>query len=139
VNLYNCELHGNHWKRRGIAGVQSVLGIERHKTGWPHSHAVMGHPDLDLASSEFASLRRAMKLEADYQWGWSKLEVAKSVTHCNLYVAKYITKDGEIVFSDRIAELATGQMSLRAPPSICATATAQALSAVAERAALGNA
>lgn len=112
LNLFNRELHGNHWKRRGVIGCQSVLGIERHKSGWPHSHAVIGHPDIDLAAQEFASLRRSLKLESDFQWGWSKLEVAKSAAHANAYVSKYIVKEGEIVFSAHLAALATGQLSL---------------------------
>lgn len=120
LNLLNRELHGNHWKRRGITGAQSILGVERHKSGWPHSHAVIGHPDLDIGSAQYNALRRGLKLECDHQWGNSKVEVAKNPLHCNRYVAKYITKDGELEISPDLHSLATGQLSLRmaaqAPP-----------------------
>jgi hypothetical protein len=33
INMLNVELHGNNWRRRGIVGAQSLLGIERHKSG----------------------------------------------------------------------------------------------------------
>jgi len=113
-NLINVELHGNHWKRRGIVGVQSIMGIERHKSGWPHSHAVMGHPDIDLGDRQLSPLRRQIANTCYEEWGICKLEVAKSLEHCNAYVAKYIVKDGEIVLSERLEELNTGQLSILA-------------------------
>jgi hypothetical protein len=112
LNLWNCELHGNHWKRRGIEGCQSILGVERHKSGQPHSHAVVGHPDLDLAAPEFSPLRRLMRLTCEDEWGFAKIEVAESQEHVNAYVSKYICKDGEIEISPRIESLGTGQLSL---------------------------
>ena len=113
-NLINRELHGNHWKRRGIVGVQSIMGIERHKSGWPHSHAVMGHPDIDLGDPQLSPLRRQIANTCYEEWGIAKLEVAKSREHCNAYVSKYIVKDGEIVLSDHLEDLNTGQLSILA-------------------------
>lgn len=113
LGLLNRELHGNNWKRRGVVGAQSLLGIERHKSGFPHSHAVIGHPDIDLGAGELSALRRALRLTCEEEWGFAKLEVAKSAEHCNAYVAKYIAKEGEIVISDHLEALATGQLSLR--------------------------
>ena len=113
-NLINRELHGNHWKRRGIVGVQSIMGIERHKSGWPHSHAVMGHPDVDLGAPDLSPLRRLIANTCYEEWGIAKLEVAKSREHCNAYVAKYIVKDGEIVLSEHLEDLTTGQLSIMA-------------------------
>jgi len=115
ISLLNDELHGNNWRRRGIVGAQSLLGIERHKSGDPHSHAVIGHPDIDLGAPEFSALRRELRLTCEAEWGFAKLEVAKSPEHCNAYVAKYVVKDGEIVISDHLEELATGQLSLLHP------------------------
>lgn len=112
LNVLNTELHGNHWRRRGVIGAQSLLGVERHKSGQPHSHAVIGHPDLDLGAPEFSALRRSLRLTCEDEWGFAKLEVAESSAHCNAYVAKYIVKDGEIVISDRLEALNTGQLSL---------------------------
>jgi hypothetical protein len=114
LNLLNREIHGNNWKRRGLAGAQSVLGIERHKSGDPHSHAVIGHPDLDLGAPEFSALRRSLRLTCEAEWGFADLQVAKSQEHCNAYVSKYIVKDGEIIISDQLEALATGQLSILA-------------------------
>jgi hypothetical protein len=72
----------------------------------------MGHPDIDLGSSEFAPLRRQIANTCYAEWGIAKLEVAKSLEHCNAYVAKYICKDGEIVISDHLEALNTGQLSM---------------------------
>ena len=112
VALWNDELHGRNWRRKGVTGVQWVLGIERHKSGYPHSHAVLGHPDLDLGAAEFSALRRIMRLTAEAEWGFCKLEVAKSAEHVNGYVSKYIAKDGEIEFSPQVDCLVGGQLSL---------------------------
>lgn len=114
VNRWNDELHGNNWKRRGVDGVQYIAGIERHKSGNPHSHAVLGHPDIDLGSAEHSALRRSMRELAEHEWGFAKLEVAKSPEHTNAYISKYVSKDGDIVISSKIENLATGQLSLMA-------------------------
>lgn len=115
LNLLNREMHGNRWRQKGIAGAQSILGVERHKSGNPHSHAVIGHPDVDLSAPELSPLRRSLRLTFEAEWGITKLEVAKSAAHCNAYVSKYIIKDGDIVLSDRIEALATGQLSILGP------------------------
>jgi hypothetical protein len=112
LNLINRELHGNHWKRRGIVGCQSIQGIERHKSGFPHSHAVIGHPDIDLGAPELSVLRRDIRNVCYAEWGVNDLQVAKSSEHCKAYVAKYIIKDGEILLTDRLEALNTGQLSI---------------------------
>jgi hypothetical protein len=116
LNLLNRELHGNNWKRRGVVGAQSIMGIERHKSGFPHSHAVIGHPDLDLGAKEFSALRRSLRVTCEAEWGFAKLEVAKSAAHCNAYIAKYVCKDGEICLTDKLADLNHGQLALIAAP-----------------------
>lgn len=112
VNCWNRELHGNNWRRRGVDGCQFIAGIERQGNGNPHSHTVLGHPDLDLASPHYAILRRNMREMATQEWGWAKLEVAKSRADCNGYVAKYVTKDGHIELSSNLESMATGQLAL---------------------------
>lgn len=112
LGMLNDELHGNHWRRRKIVGAQSVLGIERHKSGQPHSHAVIGHADLDLAAREFDCVRHALKQRCEKEWGYARVDVAKSQDDANAYVSKYIVKDGEIVISENIEALATGQLAL---------------------------
>jgi hypothetical protein len=114
LNLLNRELHGNNWRRRGIIGAQSIMGIERHKSGFPHSHAVIGHPDLDLGAKEYSALRRSLRLTCEAEWGFSKLEVAKSPAHCNAYVSKYICKDGEIVLTADLQALHSGILATQA-------------------------
>jgi hypothetical protein len=115
LNLLNRELHGNNWKRRGIDGAQSIMGIERHKSGFPHSHAVIGHPDLDLGAADYSALRRQLRNTCFEEWGIATLEVAESPAHCNAYIAKYVCKDGEICISARLEALHHGQLALTAP------------------------
>jgi hypothetical protein len=125
MHLFNSELHGQNWRRKGVAGVQSLMGVERHKSGYPHSHAVLGHGDVDLGAGELSWLRRSIRLTCEEEWGFAKLEVAKSAAHCNAYVSKYIVKDGEIYISQRLEALNTGQLSMlaaRPPASTLATA-----------------
>jgi hypothetical protein len=117
LNLANCELHGTNWKRRGVVGAQSILGVERHKTGFPHSHAVIGHPDVDLGSAELSALRRTLRLTCEDEWGFAKLEVATSPAEVNAYVAKYVVKDGELTLSSRLEALNSGQLALLGRPA----------------------
>lgn len=114
LNLLNRELHGNRWRQRGIVGAQSIMGIERHKNWFPHSHAVIGHPDLDLGAKEYSALRRALRLTCEEEWGFAKLEVAESQVATNEYVSKYVCKDGEICITDKLGALRTGLLSLQA-------------------------
>lgn len=114
LNLLNRELHGNNWRRRGVIGAQSMMGIERHKSGFPHSHAVIGHPDLNLGAKEYSALRRSLRLTCEAEWGFAKLEIAKSPAHCNAYIAKYVCKDGEICITEKLSALHTGLLALQA-------------------------
>lgn len=112
VSLLNVELHGNHWRRKGFIGAQSILGVERHKSGCPHSHAVIGHADLDLGADAYRPLRAALKARCEAEWGFARLDVASSAAEVNAYVSKYVVKDGELWISDNIAALNCGQLSL---------------------------
>jgi hypothetical protein len=112
VGLLNNALHGKNWRRKGVIGAQSILGVERHRSGYPHSHAVIGHADLDLGADEYQPLRIALKLRCEEEWGFARLEVASSAVEVNAYVSKYVVKDGELWISDHIEALNTGQLSL---------------------------
>lgn len=104
LGLINDELHGKNWRRKGIDGCQSVLGIERHKSWLPHSHAVVGHASVDLGAhtKQMHDMRVGLQNRFEAEWGFSKVLVAQSLAHVNNYIAKYVTKDGEIYLSDRL-------------------------------------
>ena len=112
LSLVNVELHGKNWRRKGIIGAQSIVGVERHKSGYPHSHAVVGHPDIDLGSDFHRPLRAALKARCEDEWGFARLEVASSAAEVNAYVSKYVVKDGDLWISDNIEALNSGQLSL---------------------------
>jgi len=113
IALLNNEIHGKNWRRKGELGAQSILGVERHKSGYPHSHAVIGHADIDLGAREFTCLRARLRTRCEEEWGFARLEVATSAAEVNAYVSKYVVKDGELWIADHIEALNTGQLSLR--------------------------
>src|SRR5687767_340271 len=59
------HLYGKHWQRRGIPGPEYVCGIERHRSGWPHSHAVLRLPGIDLADPNQLNLEYWQKWISD--------------------------------------------------------------------------
>jgi hypothetical protein len=74
-----------------------VAGVERHKSGNPHLHALLWQRhDLNEWSprsrTEFKQLLEELS-------GWSKVEPPKAQGSVCAYVAKYLTKDGELEFS----------------------------------------
>lgn len=113
--LLNNDLHGKNWRRKGITGAQSILGIERHKSGYPHSHAVVGHPTVDLGALEHSALRAALRARCEAEWGFARLEVATSAAEVNAYVSKYVVKDGDLWISDHIETLNSPQLALTYP------------------------
>lgn len=68
----------------------AVVGVERHRSSWPHAHAVMRLP---------GGLRTHDVVALGQSWfaphGFAKLELPKSRDDVVAYVCKYVTKDLE--------------------------------------------
>ncbi len=90
----NRSLYGNHWQRRTSA-LKWVLGIERHKNGNPHAHALLYAPGLDLRNPKIFSYRE-WKDFANWLGGYTWLEPVRAAADAVRYGTKYVLKDGDI-------------------------------------------
>lgn len=101
VHQISDDLYGRARTRRGTP-IEYVNGIERHKSGWPHSHALLRLPDVDLGDRGQFSLehwQRHMSSTGGYAW----LSRPRSQDDTTRYVTKYVTKDGELVLSPNLS------------------------------------
>lgn len=101
VHQLSNELYGRARTRRGTP-IEYVNGIERHKSGWPHSHALLRTPDVDLADRQQLSLEHWQKFISD-TGGWCWLTRPISQVDTTRYVTKYVTKDGELLLSPNLS------------------------------------
>lgn len=101
VHKISDELYGRARTRRGTP-IEYVNGIERHKSGWPHSHALLRVPGVDLADPRQLNLVRWQKFICD-TGGWCRLERPISSADTTRYVTKYVTKDGELALSPNLS------------------------------------
>ena len=122
-------------RRREPAGhtLQWVVGLERTKQGWPHSHAVVRFPNIpeaDIIPKDVFDLgywQRWMSETGGFAW----LEIPKSQQAVVNYVAKYITKGGDLELSRNLdfPRSAWSQILLHdaQPPGATGAAGARAL------------
>lgn len=101
VHQMSDELYGRSVTRRGTP-IEYVNGIERHKSGWPHSHALLRFPGVDLADPLQLNLA-AWKKRIDETGGFSWPSRPRQQGDVVSYVTKYVTKDGELVLSDNLS------------------------------------
>jgi hypothetical protein len=101
VHKMSDELYGRARTRRYLP-IEYVNGIERHKSGWPHSHALIRTPEVDLADPEQLSLEHWQKFITD-TGGWCWLTRPRDQAGVVAYVTKYVTKDGELVLSPNLS------------------------------------
>lgn len=101
VHQMSDELYGRTVTRRGTP-IEYVNGIERHKSGWPHSHALVRFPDVDLSDPlqlNLATWQKRMTENGGFTWLSRPRHQADVVG----YVTKYVTKDGELILSDNLS------------------------------------
>jgi hypothetical protein len=92
----NESLYGKRWMRVPHGGVVWARGQEFHRSGAIHFHAVLAAPDCDL--NERASRYHWHELWYR-EFGRNQIEQPQSQTDVCGYVSKYVTKDGEVDFS----------------------------------------
>jgi hypothetical protein len=100
VHKMSDELYGRAVTRQRCP-IEYVNGIERHKSGWPHSHALLRLPDVDLSERDQFSLADWQKAISD-TGGWCWLTRPRAQGDVVAYVTKYVVKDGELVLSDNL-------------------------------------
>lgn len=101
VHKVSAELYGRAETRRGCP-IEYVNGIERHKSGWPHSHALLRFPRIDLADPSQLNLvawRERITATGGFCW----LSRPRSQADTVSYVTKYVTKDGDLVLSPNLS------------------------------------
>lgn len=111
------SLYGRHWDRRQ-EGPEYVLGMERHRSGWPHSHALIRLPNVQLED------RGHFSLEFWQRWisetgGFCHLTRPRAQSDVVSYTAKYVLKEGDLLLSANLNPLeAHGQIALALRPVI---------------------
>ena len=106
THVMGDHLYGKHWERKGL-GVEYVFGMERHKTGWPHGHAVLRMPNVDLGDRGHFSLEYWQKWITE-TGGYCYLERPQSQGDVLAYTTKYVLKEGDLVLSDNLNPLEAG-------------------------------
>lgn len=94
------HLYGKHWARRE-SGPEYVVGMERHKTGWPHSHAVIRLPNVDLADPLQLNLEQWQKFITE-TGGFCHLSRPRNQEDTVSYCTKYVLKEGDLTLSDNL-------------------------------------
>lgn len=95
------SVYGKHWERRGGEVPEYVVGMERHRSGWPHSHAVIRLPNVDLADAGHFSLAYWQKWISD-TGGFCHLTRPRAQADVLSYCAKYVLKEGDLILSDSL-------------------------------------
>lgn len=113
VHLMADEIYGRPRCRKACP-VEFVNGIERHKSGWPHSHALLRMPDVDLADRSQFSLSDWQRRITD-TGGFCWLTRPRVQADVVSYVTKYVTKDGELLFSGNLSPSVDALPSLAFP------------------------
>lgn len=101
VHQISDEVYGRARTRRACP-IEYVSGIERHKTGWPHSHALLRLPDVDLGDRAQLSLEHWQRYMTQ-TGGWCWLSRPRSQGDVTSYVTKYVVKDGDLVLSENLS------------------------------------
>jgi hypothetical protein len=93
------HVYGKNWDRRGT-GLQWLCGLERTKQGWPHSHAVVRFPLVDIRGPEGKAVFDLAYWHHKFSdGGFAWLELPRSELAVVNYVSKYVVKDGELEWS----------------------------------------
>ncbi len=99
TNDLNKHLFGRRWRKRQDGGVYWIVAIERHKSGVVHMHALLG------ATDDLNKIARRLSWMDHWQSmaGFARIEAVNKDDAAIRYVTKYVTKDGEIEFSENLS------------------------------------
>lgn len=83
----NTRLYGKRWMRQG-KGVFGAMAIEKHKSGYPHHHFIMGGEGLR------AGMRRLEMMDMWFAlWGFARIWDYAGDAGA-IYITKYVSKGG---------------------------------------------
>jgi hypothetical protein len=96
------EVYGRAAARHGRSPIEWVNGIEKHKSGWPHSHALLRLPGVELKD------RAQFNLAEWQKWitgtgGFAWLTAPRNQGDVVSYVTKYVVKDGDLAVSANLS------------------------------------
>lgn len=94
------SVYGKRWERRG-QGLEYVIGMERHRSGWPHSHGVIRIPNVDLSDALQFSLAEWQKFISE-TGGFCHLSRPRNQSDVVSYCTKYVLKEGDLTLSDNL-------------------------------------
>lgn len=97
------QVYGKHWQRR-VRGIEYVVGIERHKSGWPHSHAILRLGEVDVSDRSQFSLAHWQKFITD-TGGFCHLTRPRDQGDVVSYCTKYVLKEGDLQLSGNLNPL----------------------------------
>lgn len=100
VHQMSDEIYGRSRTRQSCP-IEYVNGIERHKSGWPHSHALLRFPGVDLDDRAQLSLADWQKRITD-TGGFAWLSRPRAQADVVSYVTKYVVKDGDLLLSENL-------------------------------------
>jgi len=101
TNRLSCEIDGKNWSRHG-RGVHYVVSVERHLSGDPHVHALIG------AGKYMGSYMQRCQSEWRRNHGLALIESPYSVEAVCRYVTKTAATDNEIEYSANLASRRSG-------------------------------
>lgn len=101
VHQISNDVYGRARTRRGCP-IEYVNGIERHKSGWPHSHALLRLPGVDLDDPLQLSLAKWQKIICE-ELGWCRLDRPRHQAEVVSYVTDYVVKEGDLVLSENLS------------------------------------
>jgi len=95
LSRWSRHLWGNNAHRKGLK-FEGVIGIERTKAGNPHSHSLIRLPDAQAGLPLPLAILQDI---ASATGGFCKVESPRQQADVASYVAKYVTKEGELYFT----------------------------------------
>ena len=112
LSKLNREVFGHRWYKNVPYGVYWVAAIEYQKRGVLHLH---------LLITGVGDTRRLSYMdiwaEMGNKNGWARVEAVEANNAVSMYLSKYVTKDGEIYFSNNLPDVTSGLASLWRDPA----------------------
>lgn len=95
INKLNMHLYGKHWRKKSPAGVRWIRGLEWQKRGVIHYHVLLAGVKGAIASVWEEVWHKKM------EEGFALIKLMnRDQESVKAYVTKYVTKGGELDFSD---------------------------------------
>jgi hypothetical protein len=113
VNRLNKSLFGPRWHKRKPYGVYWILAIEYQKSGRIHLHALI------------TGVRETRRFDWMDDWfdldklaGYPRIFPVENQIGVSKYVTKYVSKDGDIYFSNNLKDISGDLVAIAADPDM---------------------